>query len=269
MQILERVWDATTRLATLKSMGSTDEGSQAPSYPAYWEADVILRDGATAHLRPIDPEDRALLDRFHSSQSENSIYLRFFSYKPRLSERELERFTTVDHVDRVCFILLLGGSIIGVGRYDRTSERAAEVAFMISDAHQGRGIGSILLEHLAAAARENGIEVRVGDPRENVPGQVIVLPERLEQVTGRPQDMDALRRSYVKNALKRLPATAWGEVDVAFVADETHTDQDWVRATVADLTGTTPGDDAPPGDTPTSTGDAGTPRTTSTTGSTR
>ena len=158
MQILERVWDATTRLATLKSMGSTDEGSQAPSYPAYWEADVILRDGATAHLRPIDPEDRALLDRFHSSQSENSIYLRFFSYKPRLSERELERFTTVDHVDRVCFILLLGGSIIGVGRYDRTSERAAEVAFMISDAHQGRGIGSILLEHLAAAARENGID---------------------------------------------------------------------------------------------------------------
>lgn len=158
MQTLARVWEAITRLATLKSMASTDEGSQAPSYPDYWEADVILRDGATAHLRPISPEDRQLLDRFHSSQSEDSIYLRFFSYKPRLSERELERFTTVDHVDRVCFVLLLGGNIIGVGRYDRTTERVAEVAFMISDAHQGRGIGSVLLEHLAAAARENGID---------------------------------------------------------------------------------------------------------------
>ena len=139
-------------------MGSHDEGSQPPSYPEYWEADVIMRDGATAHLRPISPNDRELLTEFHSKQSEDSIYLRFFSYKPSLSEKELERFTTVDHVDRVCFILLLDGKMIGVGRYDRTSDRVAEVAFMISDHHQGRGIGSILLEHLAAAARENGID---------------------------------------------------------------------------------------------------------------
>ncbi|MBD2765546.1 GNAT family N-acetyltransferase [Kocuria sp. cx-455] len=139
-------------------MGSHDEGSQSPSYPEYWEADVIMRDGATAHLRPISPEDRQLLTEFHGKQSEDSIYLRFFSYKPALSEKELVRFTTVDHVDRVCFILLLDDKMIGVGRYDRTSERAAEVAFMISDHHQGRGIGSILLEHLAAAARENGID---------------------------------------------------------------------------------------------------------------
>lgn len=145
-------------MATLKSMGSHDEGSQSPSYPEYWEADVIMRDGATAHLRPISPDDRELLTEFHGKQSEDSIYLRFFSYKPALSEKELARFTTVDHVDRVCFILLLDAKMIGVGRYDRTSERAAEVAFMISDHHQGRGIGSILLEHLAAAARENGID---------------------------------------------------------------------------------------------------------------
>ena len=139
-------------------MGSNDETPQQQAYPEYWEADVILRDGATAHLRPISPQDRQLLQQFHSSQSEDSIYLRFFSYKPKLSERELERFTTVDHVDRVCFVLILGDRMIGVGRYDRTSPRAAEVAFMISDHHQGRGIGSILLEHLAAAARENGID---------------------------------------------------------------------------------------------------------------
>ncbi|MDO4919796.1 GNAT family N-acetyltransferase [Kocuria sp.] len=139
-------------------MGSHDEAPQQQSYPEHWEADVILRDGATAHLRPISPRDQDLLQEFHSSQSPDSIYLRFFSYKPRLSQRELERFTTVDHADRVCFVLVLGEKLIGVGRYDRTTPRAAEVAFMISDHHQGRGIGSILLEHLAAAARENGID---------------------------------------------------------------------------------------------------------------
>jgi acyl-CoA synthetase (NDP forming)/RimJ/RimL family protein N-acetyltransferase len=137
----------------------TSDTDTAGRYPAYWEADVILRDGATAHLRPISPQDRDALLAFHRSQSESSIYLRFFSYKPTLSARELDRFTVVDHRDRVCFVLLLGDQIIGVGRYDRTDDpHDAEVAFMISDAHQGRGIGSILLEHLAAAARENGID---------------------------------------------------------------------------------------------------------------
>jgi len=93
-------------------------------------------------------------------------------------------------------------------------------------------------------ARENGIEVRVGDPRENVPGEVIVLPERLDQVAGRPQDLEAVRRSYVKNALRRLPAQEWSENDVAFVAADTHTDEAWVRAALADLAGTPAAGDA-------------------------
>lgn len=125
-------------MATLKSMGTTDDAAPQQTYPEYWEADVILRDGATAHLRPISPEDQDLLQEFHSGQSEDSIYLRFFSYKPTLSQRELDRFSTVDHRDRVCFVLILGERMIGVGRYDRTTQRSAEVAFMISDHHQGR-----------------------------------------------------------------------------------------------------------------------------------
>lgn len=128
-------------------------------YPAHWEADVVLRDGATAQLRPVTPADQdALLEMFHG-QSENTIYLRFFSHKTTLSKRELERYTTVDHRDRVAFVIMLGGAMIGIGRYDRTEKPGdAEVAFLISDAHQGRGIGSILLEHLSAAALENGID---------------------------------------------------------------------------------------------------------------
>lgn len=127
-------------------------------YPEYWEADVVLRDGGTAHLRPISPADTEALQAFHTGQSQASIYMRFFSFKPKLSGKELRRFTEVDHADRVAFVITIGGEILGVGRYDRLEDPSeAEVAFNIADAHQGRGIGSILLEHLAAAARENGI----------------------------------------------------------------------------------------------------------------
>lgn len=84
-------------------------------------------------------------------------------------------------------------------------------------------------------ARERGIEVRVGDPRENVPGRTIVLPQRLEQVRGAEQDMAALRRSYLRNAAAHHAVAAWTEVDWAYVAAETHTDQAWVRAEAAQL----------------------------------
>ena len=128
------------------------------NYPAGWEADVVLRDGGTAHLRPITPDDSAALARMHEAQSPESVYLRFFAPMPRLPQRDLDRFVNVDHRDRVALIMLIGDDIIGVGRFDRLSDTDAEVAFNIADAHQGRGVGSILLEHLAAAARESGIQ---------------------------------------------------------------------------------------------------------------
>lgn len=129
------------------------------AYPAHWEADVVLRDGTTAHLRPITPMDAQALQEMHKHQSETSVYLRYFTYKSSLTPKELERFTNVDHVNRVAFTVVRGSRIIGVGRYDRLDDpQEAEVAFNVSDEYQGTGIGSILLEHLAAAARENGIE---------------------------------------------------------------------------------------------------------------
>lgn len=129
------------------------------AYPAHWEADVVLRDGTTAHLRPITPRDAQALQEMHKHQSETSVYLRYFTYKSALTPKELERFTNVDHVNRVAFTVVRGAKIIGVGRYDRLDDPfEAEVAFNVADDYQGTGIGSILLEHLAAAAREKGIE---------------------------------------------------------------------------------------------------------------
>lgn len=129
------------------------------AYPAYWEADVVLRDGATAHLRPIVPEDAEGVQEMHSKQSPESIYLRFFAPLPVIPAKDLKRFVTVDYHDRVAFVMTIGEEIIGTARYDRLDETSAEVAFNISDSHHGRGIGSIFLEHLAAAARERGISV--------------------------------------------------------------------------------------------------------------
>ena len=122
---------------------------------------MVLRDGGTAHVRPIRPEDATALQAFHVAQSERSIYFRFFAPLDRLPERDLDRFTHVDHHDRVALIAVAGEDdgerIIGVGRYDRTDPGTAEVAFNVADDHHGRGVGSVLLEHLAAAARERGI----------------------------------------------------------------------------------------------------------------
>lgn len=126
-------------------------------YPEHWEADIVLSDGRAAHLRPITPRDRERLQRFHTSQSERSTYMRFFAPMPTLSEKDLDRFTVVDYHDRVAFVVLVGDDIVAVGRFDVIDGTEAEVAFNVSDRYQGRGLGSVLLEHLAAAARERGV----------------------------------------------------------------------------------------------------------------
>ena len=127
-------------------------------WPPHWAADVVVADGGTVHVRPIRPADAAAIVAFHAGLSERTRYLRYFSAYPRISDKDLVRFTTVDHVDRVALVVWLGREIIGVGRFERIEDSSdAEVAFVIADAHQGRGIGSVLLEHLAAAARERHI----------------------------------------------------------------------------------------------------------------
>jgi acyl-CoA synthetase (NDP forming)/GNAT superfamily N-acetyltransferase len=128
-------------------------------YPAGWEADVVVSDGGVVHVRPIRPEDAPGIVAFHGRLSDRTRYLRYFGPYPRIPEKDLIRFTRVDHTDRVALVAELGDELIGVGRYDRLGGRPdAEVAFVVADAHQGRGIGSVLLEHLAAAARERGIQ---------------------------------------------------------------------------------------------------------------
>lgn len=127
-------------------------------YPSGYEVDVVLADGATAHVRPIRPDDAERLVAFHARQSPQSIYYRYFSPRPRLSDKDVERLTTVDFEDRMALIALRGDEMIGVARYDRWRHLSeAEVAFFVDDANHGRGLATVLLEHLAVRAREVGI----------------------------------------------------------------------------------------------------------------
>ena len=138
---------------------ATEVAGDATGYPRHWEADVVLADGGTVHLRPITPEDADRLRAFHSRLSPETVYNRFFSMVRALPARDVERFTQVDHDERAAVVALLRDQIVGVVRYSRFPGTAdAEVAVVVEDAHQGRGLGPLLLEHMEAAARERGIE---------------------------------------------------------------------------------------------------------------
>ncbi len=127
-------------------------------YPSDWECDVALSDGGTVHVRAIRPDDDEALLELYERMSEESLYLRFFSPVPPPSARQLDQLTTVDHRERVALIAELGGDIVAVARYDRfPTGHEAEVAFIVDDELQGRGIGTLLLEQLAAIGREEGI----------------------------------------------------------------------------------------------------------------
>jgi GNAT superfamily N-acetyltransferase len=123
-------------------------------YPVDLEVDEHLRDGTTVRFRPIRPSDGEALIAFHDGLSARSVYRRFFFVHPHLSVPEVERFTRVDYVDRMAYVVMDGPGIVGVGRYERLpGSTEAEVAFVVTDDHQHLGIGTLLLDHLADAVR--------------------------------------------------------------------------------------------------------------------
>jgi GNAT superfamily N-acetyltransferase len=131
---------------------------RATDYPAELAFDLTIGDGTEIHVRPIRPDDAAGLVEFHKTLSAQSIYRRFFSVHPTLSEAEIARFTCVDYTDRFAFVVEVASCVVAVGRYDRSSgTEEAEVAFVVSDQYQHHGIGTTLLECLADAAWKNGV----------------------------------------------------------------------------------------------------------------
>jgi RimJ/RimL family protein N-acetyltransferase len=113
-------------------------------------------------LRRIAPEDKDALVAGLGHLSERSVYQRFLSPKPRLTSSELRYLTEVDFVDHYALVAVLARSpevVVGVGRWVRSVDapRDAEIAIVIADDLQGRGVGTLLGRALADAARAHGI----------------------------------------------------------------------------------------------------------------
>jgi acetyl coenzyme A synthetase (ADP forming)-like protein len=145
-------------------------------YPSKYELEVLLKDGSKILFRPIRSNDTELWLSFVSRLSPRTKYLRFH-YLPKLGQEDAVRFCTIDYVNAFAFVAEILSEqqekIVAIGRYYRLPKRsAAEVAFAIEDAYQGKGIGTKLMECLAAVARDNGIRTFEAD----------VLPENREMM---------------------------------------------------------------------------------------
>jgi acetate---CoA ligase (ADP-forming) len=125
--------------------------------------DVILRDGSTLRLRAPAAEDADALLEFFAGLSDHSRYLRFHGF-PALGPKLVEPLLEPDWQERGALLGSLDGRIVAVANWVRLRDpRAAEVAFTVGDDFQRRGVGTRLLEQLAARAAEAGIEEFVAE----------------------------------------------------------------------------------------------------------
>jgi RimJ/RimL family protein N-acetyltransferase len=139
-----------------------DAPKEVGPYPADLAREVTCRDGARVRMRPIRPEDAPRLQALHGRLSRESIYQRFFGATPRLPTPWARFLADVDYRGRLALVLERGPDadpeLIGVGRYEPTTEPdTAEVAFVIEDRWQGKGLGTVLFTALLTAARDRGI----------------------------------------------------------------------------------------------------------------
>lgn len=129
--------------------------------PGEYRVTEILHDGSRLEVRALKPQDRDGLVAAAGRSSGETLALRFFSPKRAFTEKEIEFFTNVDFVSHVALVAVVEQAgtplIVGGGRYIVAQPGRAEIAFTVEDAHQGRGIASVLLRHLTKIARAAGL----------------------------------------------------------------------------------------------------------------
>lgn len=120
---------------------------------------VVAADGRLLTIRPIRPDDRRRLQAFHRRLSRRTQRLRFFTSLRQLPDAMASHFVNVDFRDRAAFVAVCerDDAIHAVGRFDRTGDDEAEVAFVVEDRYQGQGVGSLLFWRLVECAKEHGI----------------------------------------------------------------------------------------------------------------
>lgn len=119
-----------------------------------------LRDGAVVGVRALRPDDRQRLQALHGRLSFDTIVFRFFRALPRLNDETARHLSHLDYDSRMALAATLGEGddeqLLAVVRYERIGPQSAEVAFVVEDAWQGRGIATALLHLLARYARAHG-----------------------------------------------------------------------------------------------------------------
>jgi RimJ/RimL family protein N-acetyltransferase len=158
-----------------------------------YSATETLRDGRRVEIRALKPGDREDLLAAVGRTSEQSLYRRFFAFKRGFTEREVEFYVNVDFATHVALVAVIeeeGRPVIAGGaRYIVVEPDRAEVAFAVDDAHQGNGIGSTLMRHLAVIARQAGLRELVADVLpENTAMLKVFARSGLEITTRRESD---------------------------------------------------------------------------------
>jgi acyl-CoA synthetase (NDP forming)/GNAT superfamily N-acetyltransferase len=120
---------------------------------------ALLADGATAEIRPAGPDDIDAVTRFHQDMAPDNLYLRFFSLSKQAGEREARRVCRPADADHAALLALLGPRVVGLASYELTGAPGlAEVAFAVADDMHGRGIATLLLEHLVSLGRARRVQ---------------------------------------------------------------------------------------------------------------
>ena len=119
---------------------------------------ALLTDGTTVLIAPARPEDEVAVRQMHAHMSPNNIYLRFFSISPLAADREASRVTRPPDSEHCALLAWLGSQLVGVASYEPTGKPGvAEIAFAVTDHMHGRGVATLLLDHLVSTARLRGL----------------------------------------------------------------------------------------------------------------
>ena len=162
-----------------------------PEASKYWAVE-LLRNGRSVEIRSLRPDDQAALIAAVGRTSPQSLFRRFFAAKREFSEQEIAYFLNIDFINHVALVAVVEedeeSDIIGGGRYILVEPGKAEVAFAVVDEHQGQGIGTALMRHLATIARDAGLKDLIAE----------VLPENAAM-------LKVFERSGLRLELERDP----------------------------------------------------------------
>jgi GNAT superfamily N-acetyltransferase len=151
-------------------------------------APATLRDGSAVTIRAQRRSDREGMRSVLVAMDPESIRRRFFAPRHSFSEAEVQRFLDIDFVQHVALVAVADDVIVGGGRYIVTEPGVAEVAFGVGDGCQGRGLGRLLLDHLVAIAREQGLTRLVAEVLEENAPMLAVFRKSGLQAASRRQD---------------------------------------------------------------------------------